>query len=265
LGAYLGFVELPQERIYQGDSDRIVANIFRLSSEKRRFVLGVVGAVVTLVTFFLKDGVSSTYSGRISAIDQALSRFDSFGILVRIGAKVDMTSNIAERILDKNRVYSKDLAIEEEQIHWNEYKHTIQIVSDLLAVLDMEAKPAYELLRRVEAEHQNLGNDIDAVLEEKTQLDGPLVAPPLMLTFRGMALENQLAHLVTVAKKTALDSKKALTRRLNIARWIANALFLLGWLIALLSLTIGRTDLLAVKPARWRMVTERRVRMARRK
>jgi hypothetical protein len=222
------------------------------SNEKRRIVLAVVGAAITLATFFVKDGISTAYSGRIAAISEALNRFDSFGLLVSIGARVDKTSNIAERILDKEQKYLKDLEIEEEKIHWHEYKNTIRIVADLLDTLNLQSGPAYDLLGRVKTAHEKYGNDIDAVLKKKAASEEPN-APPMMLTFQGMALEAHLGNLVTVAKQTALDTRRALAQRLSIARWTASTLFLLGWLVAFLALIVGRVGQSAVKPRRWRV------------
>jgi hypothetical protein len=223
--------------------------------EKHRKIIGIVGAAVALVTFLVKDELSSVYVEQMTAIDHSLDRFDSDGLLIDVELKLDRTSNIAERILDKDRHLLRNLQIEEEQANWRSYHNTLTLVSELLHTLHLENGRESDLLQRLNAQEAQYGDNIDHALKERVAPEEAEFAPPSMLTYQGMAIESHLVGLVAAVKDAALAKRTAINRQLSITRWTGSALFVLGWTMGLLGQFTERAAALPTNTRRWHRAT----------
>lgn len=231
----------------------------KMMSGKHPKLLGIIGAAIALITFFVKDEISSAYSSRLAALDQSYSRFDGLGFLIDLGAKVDKTSNISERVLDPNHHFLRQLQIEEEEVNWHSYDRTLSLVSDLLSALRITKGPEVDLLVSLKSENKRYGEDIDEALKEKVTPAAAEDAPPMMLTFRGMALEAHLARLVGAVKSAALTKRAELMQALTTTRWVGGGLFVLGWVTGLLGQLSDREATAPAKTRRWYRAGARRI------
>ena len=231
----------------------------KITSGKHFKLLGIVGALIALITFFVKDEISATYSSRLAALDQSYSRFDDLGSLVDLGAKLDKTSNLSERVLDANHHYLRQLQIEEEEVNWHSYDRTLTLVSDFLSALRITKGPEVDLLATLKSENKRYGDDIDEALKDKMTPEEAENDPPMMLTLRGMALEAHLGGLVSAVKSAALARRSEILQALTITRWGGGALFLLGWITGLVGQLSEHETALAEKTRRRYRAGARRI------